>query len=111
MEKGKSASWLAKLAVDDPDAAHAAGAAEMPEDAVLASHNAFAMQAFQDLKYDRQFGAMGGVLPLSFGAIDAYARRYGIEGEAFDRFVTLVRALDGVWVEATNKRDDDAEKR
>src|SRR5438874_1197361 len=108
MGEGKSAGWLARLAEDDPDAAHAAGAAEMPEDAVLEPHSTFAMQAFQDLKYDRQFGAMGGVLPLSFGALDAYARRYGIEGEAFDRFVILVRALDSVWVEATNKRDDDA---
>src|SRR4051794_11991357 len=111
MEKGRSADWLAKLAADDPDAAHLASAAVMPEEAALETHSLFAMQAFQDLKHDRQFGAMGGVLPLTFSAIDAYARRFGIEGEAFDRFIILIRALDGVWVEAMNRRDDDAEKR
>lgn len=31
---------------------------------------------------------------IPFGAIDRYARRYGIEGEAFDRLVTLIDPMD-----------------
>lgn len=82
----------------------------MPESARLEEYNSFAWRAFHDLQFDRQFGAMGGVLPIPFSAIDRYAKRFGIEGEAFDLFLAQIRSLDGVWVEAANKRDD-AEKK
>jgi hypothetical protein len=49
------------------------------------------------LRFDRQYGAMGGEMPISFLALDTYARRYGIEGEAFDRFLTFMTAIDDEW--------------
>nr|WP_280954423.1 hypothetical protein [Mesorhizobium soli] len=32
-------------------------------------------------------------------ALDTYARRYGIEGEAFDRFLAFMSALDDEWLD------------
>ncbi len=38
---------------------------------------------------------MSGVeLPISFTAIDAYARRMGVTGAAFDRLLRFVSAID-----------------
>jgi hypothetical protein len=37
--------------------------------------------------------------PAPFSSIDRYARRYGIEGlEAFQRFQTIIRALDAEYL-------------
>jgi len=47
---------------------------------------------------------MGGELPISFVALDTYARRYGIEGEAFDRFHTFMTAIDEEWLSHQAKR-------
>ena len=57
------------------------------------------MRAWERLKFDRQYGAFGGEGPISFVALDTYARRYGIEGEAFDRFLTFMTQLDDEWLE------------
>lgn len=42
---------------------------------------------------------MGGCTPIGFLAIDAWARRHGLDDEAFDLLLATVRALDGVMVE------------
>jgi hypothetical protein len=42
--------------------------------------------------------------PIPFAAIDAYATRYGIDGEDdFDRFLALIRAMDSELVKTKNK--------
>lgn len=48
---------------------------------------------------------MGGETPISFMALDAYARRYGIEGEAFERFIIFMTAIDEEWLEYQAKQD------
>lgn len=53
---------------------------------------------------------MGGESPISFMALDAYARRYSIEGEAFDRFLTFMSALDDEWLEYQAKKAKEAEE-
>lgn len=35
--------------------------------------------------------------PIAFAAIDRYARRYGIEGDAFARLVRIIRKMDDVY--------------
>lgn len=57
------------------------------------------MRAWQALRFDRQYFAFGGETPISFMALDGYARRYGIEGEAFDRFVAFMTEIDDEWLE------------
>lgn len=63
-------------------------APEIPEEA------RFAYYAFRELATDRAIGM--GVGPIPFIAIDAFARRYRIEGvDEFERFLGLIRAIDG----------------
>lgn len=57
------------------------------------------MRAWQALRFDRQYFAFGGETPISFLALDRYARRYGIEGEAFDRFLAFMDAIDSEWLD------------
>lgn len=47
---------------------------------------------------------MGGETFISFIALDAYARRYGIEGEAFERFHTFMTAIDDEWLDYVAKK-------
>lgn len=42
---------------------------------------------------------MGGEGPIPFGAIDRFATRAGYENDAFWRFKTLIRAMDGAYLE------------
>lgn len=37
--------------------------------------------------------------PIPFAAIDAYAKRYGVQGQAFDILLQLVTALDRAYRE------------
>lgn len=55
-------------------------------------HLSFEWEAFQALATDRQIGMALGPVPWS--SIDRYANRYGIAGDAFDRFCDLIRAMD-----------------
>jgi hypothetical protein len=66
------------------------------------------VQAWQTLRYDRQYFAFGGETPISFLALDRYAQRYGIEGEAFDRFLAFMEALDDEWLEYVSKHRESA---
>ncbi len=63
------------------------------------------MRAWQALRFDRQYFAFGGETPISFMALDGYARRYGIEGEAFERFLAFMTALDDEWQEYRAQTD------
>jgi hypothetical protein len=55
---------------------------------------------------------MGGETPIGFMALDAYARRYGIDGEAFERFHTFMSAIDDEWLSyvAAKSKEREAEK-
>jgi hypothetical protein len=65
------------------------------------------MRAWQALRFDRQYFAFGGETPIGFMALDAYARRYGIEGEAFDRYLTFMTEIDEEWLEHVRKSQPD----
>jgi hypothetical protein len=70
----------------------------MPEDAEPEDWHAPLWQAWETLRYDRPYLAMGGEMPVTFAAINAYAARYGIVGQDFDEFFTLFRAIDDEWL-------------
>lgn len=59
----------------------------------------FYWRAWACLKGDRQYGAFGGEGPMSFIAIERYARRYCIDGVDFETFLHLMMALDAEWLE------------
>ncbi len=54
---------------------------------------------------------MGGVSPIPFVAIDAWARRSEVSGEAFTRLQRLIRAMDAVWLEDAAQKGKAAAKR
>lgn len=90
--------WLEKLASEYPGEIAPAAIPQPPPDAAPELWHDFYWRAFEALRYDRHYGAWGGESPIAFVAIDAYARRYGIEGEAFDRFIGLINAIDDEWL-------------
>lgn len=52
--------------------------------------------AFWALSTDRPIGMSTGAIPWT--SIDRYAARYHIEGDEFDRFHDLIRALDAAFL-------------
>lgn len=40
---------------------------------------------------------------IPFAAVDAYARRFCVAGEAFDTFHRLIGAMDAAWLETHAK--------
>ena len=70
--------------------------------------HAFYINAWQTLRFDRNYFGMGGQTPITFSALDAYARRYSIEGEAFDRFLSFMQQIDAEWMALENEREKSA---
>lgn len=66
-------------------------------------HLAFAWAAWWELHSDRPIG-MGGAGAIPFSAIDRYAERYGLIGDAFETFIDLIRAMEGVYRDWQDKR-------
>lgn len=65
--------------------------------------------AFLNLTTDRTFGMAEGPIPWS--AMDRYARRHGIEGFDFDRFVVIMRIMDTAYSDYQESRRNKAESK
>jgi hypothetical protein len=60
----------------------------------------FYWEAWGALRYDRAYiGMSGSEMPIPFSSLDGYARRYGIDGELFDRFVRFISVIDFVFLD------------
>jgi hypothetical protein len=60
----------------------------------------FYWEAWNALRYERAYvGKLGVEMPIQWTAIDAYARRHGIEGLAFDALLKFVSAIDFAYLE------------
>lgn len=59
----------------------------------------FYWQAWQALRDDRHFGAMGGQRRIWFSSIAAYADRYGVVGVEFDILVRLLMEMDAEYLD------------
>lgn len=84
---------------------------ERPEEAQWPPWSVHIQVAFNELRDDRFYGSMGGLGRIYFTAIERYAQRFGIEGSAFDDFVTYVRAIDDEYVLVTNERAEAEHKK
>ncbi|PWJ93521.1 hypothetical protein C8D77_101200 [Mesorhizobium loti] len=98
LERRGHHEWLADLNREYPDEVPTESLPTRPDEARYETWHDFYRRAWQTLRYDRQYTEGGGETPISFLAFDAYARRYCIEGEAFDRFVAFVSAIDDEWL-------------
>ena len=63
----------------------------------LFPHLVFEASAFRELSTDRPVGFDRGAIP--WRSIDAYAARYGLVGDDFDRFVRIVRVMDAAYLD------------
>lgn len=92
------ADWLKELHQEYPDEIPASKIPRRPDEASEEAWHQFYWQAWNVLRFDRPYPYGGGEKPISFLAYDAFARRYGIEGEAFDRFHIFMTAIDAEWL-------------
>ncbi|MCO5071143.1 MAG: hypothetical protein M9944_08055 [Rhizobiaceae bacterium] len=83
----------------------------MPEDAEPEDWHDGIWRAWDVLRYDRPYLAMGGEMPVSFASISAYADRYGIAGQDFDEFLMLFRAIDDEWLAICVEREKERQAR
>lgn len=106
------ADWLAELRKEYPDEVIAEKIPRRPDDAREEPWHQFYWRAWGVLQFDRQYLDGGGELPITFVAYDTFARRYGIEGEAFDRFHRFMTAIDTEWLKhvAEARKRKEAEK-
>lgn len=75
---------------------------------IIKDHLLPVWKGFWAISSDRQIG-FGGVGPIQFSSLDRYATRYGIDSvDEFDRFTTLIRAMDGVFLEQMNRKREGA---
>ncbi|MCS0501623.1 phage tail assembly chaperone [Ancylobacter mangrovi] len=97
MEWGDKIEWLQDLA-EEGEAIPA-----LSNQPTIPAHLEFAWSAFWALKNDRPLGfAMIG--RISFTAIDRFARRYDVHGDAFERLRVLIAAMDAAFVEKVMAR-------
>ncbi|RWQ16087.1 hypothetical protein [Mesorhizobium sp.] len=98
LERNGQNKWLAKIAAEFPLELPKEKVPTRPEEARAEYWHDFYWRAWEALRFDRQYGAMGGESPIAFIAYDAYAKRYGLEGEAFERFHAFMTAIDTEWL-------------
>ncbi|WP_446680318.1 phage tail assembly chaperone [Aminobacter aminovorans] len=72
--------------------------ADRPDEAEPQPWHDLYWRAWDALKADRQFGAMGGASAVPYSALSRYARDHGITGSDFRLFQVLFRAIDAEWL-------------
>lgn len=66
-------------------------------------------KAFVDLSTDREINMAEG--PIRWESIDRWALRHGIWGDDFERLLTIIRGLDGVYIEKQAKKRESKKPR
>lgn len=61
-------------------------------------------RAFFDLSTCRSSGLERGAIPWM--AMDAWAKRVGLNGDAFERFVSAIRVMDGAYLKYWDEQSD-----
>ena len=92
LERKATDEFLLDILTEEPDAAGIED--RIAEPLELSPDHLVYLIAFNRLMHDRQYGAFGGAAPISYVAVSAYARDFGIVGDAFDVFLRLIGALD-----------------
>jgi hypothetical protein len=69
----------------------------------LFPHLVFEAHAFRELSTDRPVGFDRGAIP--WRSIDAFAGRYGLVGDDFDRLAGIIRAMDAAYLAHMKARE------
>ncbi|MQW24290.1 hypothetical protein [Sinorhizobium meliloti] len=84
---------------ENPEEAEFIGVPEVPDDAEVEPWHGLYFRAWEALRFDRFYGALGGETSISYGAISRYASDHGITGDDFASFVHFLQALDAEWLQ------------
>jgi hypothetical protein len=102
-EEGDS-DWLAALAAENPDEAAFIEIKTAPEEARAEPWHGLYFRAWEDLRFDRFYGAFGGEGPISYVAMSRFAADHGIRGEEFAQFRRFLQAIDAEWIAFTAEK-------
>jgi len=61
--------------------------------------------AWEALRFDRHYGAMGGYGPISYAVISQYAADHNITGADFRIFHRFMTAIDAEWLKSEAERN------
>jgi hypothetical protein len=96
----KHQSWIDEIAEAYPDEGWITDDnAPEDEDFDPRPWHDFYFRAFDAIRFDRQFGALGGESPISYLVMSQYARDYGLQLDEFERFRRFIGVLDAVHLE------------
>lgn len=104
--------WLEALADEYPDqewvvkAAYPDGRIEFEAEVW---HGLY-WEAWEALRFDRQYGAFGGETPIPYMVIRAYAEDHGIVGDDLWLFRALMNVIDSEWLKHVANRDKEGGK-
>lgn len=79
---------------------------EAPEEARSEAWHGLYFRAWEDLRFDRFYGAMGGETPISYMAISRYGEDHSLQGEEFAQFKRLLQAIDAEWIEFVKEKGE-----
>ncbi|WP_458575165.1 phage tail assembly chaperone [Pseudaminobacter sp. NGMCC 1.201702] len=98
--------WLAEIAREFPEEEWLQPEPDdLTEDVEPQPWHSLYWQAWEALRFDRQYGAFGGETPISYLAISQYARDHDIGGSDLMLFHRFMAAIDGEWLEHVRKRE------
>lgn len=83
----------------------------LPEGVEEQPWHGFYFDAFDALRFDRSYGAMGGESPISYQAVSRYAEDHGIVGEEFVLFRIFIRVIDICHLEVAARKAEAERKK
>lgn len=98
MERGATNDFLLELAEEEEDAQPFADAIYRPEDTEWPEWSGSYRRAWNILRDDRFYGAMGGMGRIYYAALATYAKKNDIDGDEFELFIQLVWAMDEEYI-------------
>jgi hypothetical protein len=103
--------WLQRLAEENPDEAEFIVVEDRPDEAEPEPWHELYWRAWEALRFDRQYGALGGETAISYMAISQYARDHCITAADFGVFHALLTAVDSEWLDYAAERRKEADKK
>lgn len=98
LERKATDDFLLDLVDEEADASYLTDAVKPPAGYAIEDLGVY-LATFRRLLHDRQYGAFGGATSISYLAVSAYARDFGIAGEDYDVFLCLISELDQEYLE------------
>lgn len=82
----------------------------MPDEAEPQPWHRLYWDAWEAIRFDRQYGAMGGETPITYSVISRYAQDHDIVGNDFRIFHKLMTAIDAEWLNYQAEKQKGAEQ-